>query len=92
MLEQLLDIRNFENACKQNNVRVGGSSGMDGMQTDALRDLQNVRWQALRKDIIDGRYKTQPAKKVEIPQLERAILMLSISPVIDGVIQESLLQ
>lgn len=65
---------------------------MDGMQTDALRDLQNVRWQALRKDIIDGRYKTQPAKKVEIPQLERAILMLSISPVIDGVIQESLLQ
>ena len=66
MKEQILDLWNFENACKQNNVRVGGSSGIDGVQTDALRDLQNVSQLSMRNDLKVAR-KSQSVKEVEIP-------------------------
>lgn len=56
MLEQILDIQYMQNACKQV-VSKGGSGGVDGMQTDELRNYLNANWQTLRTDILEGRYK-----------------------------------
>lgn len=91
MLEQVLDIRNLQMACKQV-ISNKGSGGVDGMQTDELRDFLNANWQTLRKDILDGKYKPQAVKKVEIPKPQGGTRMLGIPTVIERLIQQSLSQ
>jgi len=91
MLEQILDIRNMQKACKQV-ISNGGSGGVDGMQTDELRDFLNANWQTLRNDILEGKYKPQAVKKVEIPKPQGGTRMLGIPTVIDRLIQQSLSQ
>ena len=54
MLEQILDRRNMERALEQV-LRNKGSGGIDGMQTDELRDYLNANWQTLRKEILEGK-------------------------------------
>jgi len=67
MLEKILDRRNVEKAL-QSVLRNGGSAGVDGMQTDELRDFLNASYQTLRQSILDGTYKPQPVKEVTIPK------------------------
>ena len=54
MLEQVLDLRNEQKACQQVISNVG-SGGVDGMQTNGLRDFLNANWQTLRTDILEGK-------------------------------------
>ena len=91
MLEQILDIRNVQKACKQV-ISNGGSGGVDGMQTDKLRDFLNANWQTLRTDILDGRYKPQAVKQVTIPKAQGGTRMLGIPTVVDRLIQQCLSQ
>lgn len=91
MLEQILDIRNLQKACNRV-VSNGGVGGVDGMQTDKLRDFLNANWQTLRKDILEGKYQPQSVEKVEIPKLEGGTRMLGIPTVIDRLIQQSISQ
>ena len=44
MLEEILDIRNVQRACKQVMANKG-AGGVDGMQTDELRNYLNQHWQ-----------------------------------------------
>jgi RNA-directed DNA polymerase len=55
MLEEILDIRNIQKAFKQVAANKG-AGGIDGMQTDELRDYLNANRQTLRKDILEGNY------------------------------------
>jgi hypothetical protein len=48
MLEEILDIRNVEKALKQVTANKG-AGGIDGMQTDELRDYLNAHWQTLHQ-------------------------------------------
>src|SRR5690606_27330005 len=67
MLEEILDIRNVQRAFRQVTANKG-AGGIDGMQTDELRDYLNTNWQTLRTTILKGKYHPQPVKKVEIPK------------------------
>ena len=91
MLEKILDIRNVTYALKQVTANKG-AGGMDGMQTDELRDYLNANWQALRKSIFDGSYKPQPVRKVEIPKPQGGTRMLGIPTVIDRLLQQAISQ
>ncbi len=71
MLEEILDIRNVTKALKQVTADKG-AGGIDGMQTDELRDYLNANWQALRSSILEGSYKPQPVRKVEISKPQAA--------------------
>ena len=44
MLEEILDIRNVQRALRQVAANKG-AGGVDGMQTDELRDYFNAHWQ-----------------------------------------------
>ena len=59
MLEEILDIRNVTKALKQVTANKG-AGGIDGMQTDELRDYLNANWQTLRASVLEGSYKPQP--------------------------------
>jgi RNA-directed DNA polymerase len=91
MLEEILDIRNVQYACKQV-VSNKGTGGIDGMQTDELRDFLNAHWQTLRKDILEGIYKPQAVKKVEIPKPQGGTRMLGIPTVKDRLLQQAISQ
>ena len=91
MLEEILDIRNVQKAFKQVTANKG-AGGIDGMQTDELRDYLNANWQALRKDILEGNYKPQPVRKVEIPKPQGGTRMLGIPTVIDRLLQQAISQ
>jgi len=91
MLEEILDIRNITRAFKQVTANKG-AGGIDGMQTDELRDYLNANWPILRESILDGSYKPQPVRKVEIPKPNGGTRMLGIPTVIDRLLQQSISQ
>ncbi len=91
MLEEILDIRNVTKALKQVTANKG-AGGIDGMQTDELRDYLNAHWQTLRKSILEGDYKPQPVRKVEIPKAQGGTRMLGIPTVIDRLLQQAISQ
>lgn len=91
MLEEILDIRNVQKACRQVTANKG-AGGIDGMQTDKLRDYLNAHWQTLREDILSGNYRVQPVRKVAIPKPEGGTRMLGIPTVTDRLLQQAIAQ
>ena len=91
MLEEILDIRNVTKALKQVTANKG-AGGIDGMQTDELGDYLSTNWQALKVSILDGSYKPQPVRKVEIPKPQGGTRMLGIPTVIDRLLQQAIAQ
>lgn len=91
MLEEILHIVNMQNAWERV-ISNKGSAGVDGMQTDELRDFLSANWQALRQNILENNYKPQAVKKVSIPKPQGGTRMLGIPTVIDRMIQQSINQ
>src|SRR5262245_335571 len=74
-------------------VRNGGGAGVDGMTVDGLMDHCRAHWARTREELLSGRYKPQPVRRVEIPKPDgRGTRMLGIPTVIDRMIQQALLQ
>lgn len=91
MLETILDIRNIERACKQV-IANKGAGGIDGMQTDELRDVLRASWHSLRESILDGSYRPAPVKRVMIPKASGGVRGLGIPTVTDRLIQQAIAQ
>lgn len=91
MLEEILDIRNVTKALKQVTANKG-AGGIDGMQTDELRDYLNANWQTLKVSVLEGNYKPQPVRKIEIPKPQGGTRMLGIPTVIDRLLQQAIAQ
>ena len=91
MLEEILDIRNVQRAFRRVTANKG-ACGIDGMQTDELRDYLNTNWQSLRADILTGHYRPHAVRKVEIPKNGGGKRMLGIPTVIDRLVQQSISQ
>lgn len=91
MLEAILDIRNITYA--QNQVcRNKGAGGVDGMQTDELRDFMSTHWQSLKEELLSGAYQPDAVRKVEIPKPQGGTRMLGIPTVKDRLIQQAIAQ
>lgn len=84
-----MDRRNVEKALLQVE-RNKGVGGVDGMQTDELRDYLNVHYQHLRTEVMTGIYKPAPVKKVEIPKPQGGVRMLGIPTVLDRLLQQAI--
>ena len=56
MLEEIMNRRNIERALLQVE-RNKGVGGVDGMQTDELRDHLNATYSLLSQEVIMGNYK-----------------------------------
>ena len=91
MLEEILDIRNVQRAFRQVTGNKG-AGGIDGMQTDELRDYLNTNWQTLRTKILEGHYRPQTVRQVEIPKAGGGVRKLGIPTVIDRLLQQAISQ
>jgi RNA-directed DNA polymerase len=91
MLEAIMDRRNIEKALVQV-TRNKGSAGIDGMQTDELRDFLNASYQQLRRMVVEGLYQPNAVRKVEIPKPQGGKRMLGIPTVLDRLLQQAISQ
>lgn len=91
MLERIIDRRNIEKALEAVE-RNKGAAGIDDLQSDELRQFLNTHYQSLRQQILEGIYKPQPVRKVEIPKRQGGVRMLGIPAVTDRMIQQAIHQ
>lgn len=91
MLEEIVDIRNVQKSLKQVTANKG-AGGVDDMQTDELRDYLNAHWQTWRIEILEGNYRPQPVRRVEIPKPQGGVRMLGIPTVKDRLLQQAIAQ
>jgi RNA-directed DNA polymerase len=90
-LERVLSRENMGRAYERV-VSNGGAAGVDGMTVEALKPFLQLRWQAIRKELLDGTYRPSPVRKVEIPKPDGGVRTLGIPTVVDRLIQQALYQ
>jgi RNA-directed DNA polymerase len=69
-----------------------GAAGIDGMTVDQLPAYLKEHWPAIRVQLLDGSYRPQPVRRVEIPKAAGGKRLLGIPTVLDRFIQQALLQ
>ena len=91
VMQEVLQPENLEAAL----VRVQaneGASGVDGMTVKQLPDYLRVHWPRIKQQLLDGTYKPQPVRRVEIPKPDGGVRKLGIPTVLDRFIQQAVQQ
>jgi len=91
LLERILSKDNMNNAYKRVKANKG-SHGIDGMTVDELLQYLKEHGQVLRQSLLEGRYRPQPVRRVEIPKPDGGKRLLGIPTVVDRVIQQAIAQ
>ena len=90
LLEQILSPTNLNQAYKR--VRSNkGRGGIDEMEVESLRDYLVNNKEKLIQSILDGSYRPNPVRRVEIPK-EKGKRKIGIPTVVDRVIQQAIAQ
>jgi len=90
----------MEKACERRNLLAAlkrvrqnaGSPGIDGMTVEELPAHLRVHWPRLREELLAGRYRPQPVRRVTIPKPGGGERELGIPTVLDRFIQQAMLQ
>src|SRR6202171_2300882 len=69
-----------------------GAAGVDGMSVDDLPIYLKEHWPTIRTQLLEGTYKPQPVRRVEIPKASGGMRPLGIPTVLDRFIQQAVLQ
>lgn len=91
LLEEILSENNLNKAYKQVK-RNKGAHGIDGMEVEYLLQYLKDNGEELRKSILDGKYRPNPVRRVEIPKDNGKIRKLGIPTVVDRVVQQAVAQ
>src|SRR6266403_2089807 len=90
-MEAIVERDNLREALAQVK-RNKGAAGVDGMSLDALAPHLKEHWPAIRTQLLEGTYKPQPVRRVEIPKPSGGTRPLGIPTVLDRFIQQAVLQ
>jgi len=91
MLEQILSPTNL-NAAYKRVKQNKGSGGIDAMEVESLKDYLIKEKERLIATILEGKYRPNPVRRVEIPKENGKKRQLGIPTVVDRVIQQALTQ
>ena len=92
LLEEILQ-RNNLNAAYKKVKSNKGSGGVDGMGVEELLTYLRKHGRDLNQQILDGKYKPNPVRRVEIPKEEKGkFRKLGIPTVVDRVYQQAIAQ
>jgi RNA-directed DNA polymerase len=91
MLEQILSPANLNAAFKRVKQNKG-AGGIDEMQVESLKDYLIKEKDALIASILNGKYRPNPVRRVEIPKENGKKRQLAIPTVVDRVIQQAITQ
>jgi RNA-directed DNA polymerase len=90
-MEAVVERENLKRALAQVK-RNKGAAGIDGMTVDDLPAYLKEHWPAIRVQLLDGTYKPQPVRRVEIPKASGGLRPLGIPTVLDRFIQQAVMQ
>jgi len=91
LLAQVLDRKNLMRALKQVK-RNKGAAGVDGMTVEELPEYLTYHWSEIKSQLLNGHYRPQAVKRVEIPKSDGRKRKLGIPTVVDRVIQQAIAQ
>lgn len=91
LLEQALASANLVAAWKR--VKANrGSAGVDGRSIVETAEHLKTHWPQIREALLDGSYRPEPVRRVQIPKPGGGVRELGIPTVTDRLIQQALLQ
>lgn len=90
-MEAILDRENLKAALARVR-RNKGAAGVDGMGVADLPAHLERHWPTIRAQLLDGTYKPQPVRRVEIPKASGGVRPLGIPTVLDRFIQQAVMQ
>lgn len=90
----------MEEVCERANLKAAlrrvkrnkGGPGIDDMTVEELPGYLKVEWPQIREELLGGRYRPRPVKRVEIPKPGGGVRKLGIPTVVDRFIQQAILQ
>ena len=91
LLEQILSPANLNQAYKRVKSNKG-SGGIDKMEVESLQDYLVNNKEELIQSILDGKYRPNPVRRVEIPKENGKKRELGIPTVVDRVVQQAIMQ
>jgi RNA-directed DNA polymerase len=90
-MEAIVERANLKKALAQVR-RNKGAPGVDGMRVDDLAAYLKDHWPTIREQLLEGTYKPQPVRRVEIPKATGGTRPLGIPTVLDRFIQQAVMQ
>jgi RNA-directed DNA polymerase len=91
LLWQVLSRENMAAAWKRVKANKG-SAGVDELTIEQAPEFLKTHWSRIRQELLDGTYRPQAVRRVEIPKPAGGMRELGIPTVVDGLIQQALLQ
>lgn len=91
LLEHILSPANL-NAAYKRVLSNKGAGGIDEMQVESLKDYLIKEKEVLIASILEGKYRPNPVRRVEIPKEHGKKRQLGIPTVVDRVIQQAITQ
>jgi group II intron reverse transcriptase/maturase len=91
LLEEVVSRDNMNQAFKKVKANKG-SHGIDGMKVDELLQYLKENGENIRQSILDGNYRPNAVRRVEIPKENGKKRNLGIPTVVDRVIQQAIAQ
>jgi RNA-directed DNA polymerase len=68
------------------------AAGIDGMTTEELMPYLHKEWAGIKKELLEGKYKLQAVRRVEISKPNGGVRQLGIPTVVDRLIQQAMCQ
>jgi RNA-directed DNA polymerase len=69
-----------------------GAAGLDRMTVEQLQPYLKEHWPRIKEELLEGRYRPQPVRGVEIPKPGGGMRQLGIPTVVDRLIQQAMHQ
>jgi len=91
LMERVVDPGNM-NKAYQRVVSNKGAGGVDGMTVNDLREWLRVNKGCLLTSLLDGVYKPEPVRGVQIPKASGGVRQLGIPTVVDRLVQQAMAQ
>ena len=91
LMEEVCERENLKQALRRVR-RNKGSAGIDGMTVEQLPTYLKEHWPTIRTQLLEGTYRPQPVRRVEIPKPDGGRRKLGIPTALDRFIQQAVLQ
>jgi RNA-directed DNA polymerase len=87
-MEEICELKNLKEAVHQVWANKG-SAGIDGRTVEQRPSYEELT--AIREQLLSGRYKPQPVRRVEIPKPDGGVRKLGIPTVMDRIVQQAVM-
>ena len=91
LMERVIDPANM-NRAYQRVMSNKGAAGVDRMPVGELREWIDTNKERLLSTLLDGKYKPEPVRGVEIPKPSGGVRQLGIPTVVDRLVQQAMAQ